>query len=156
MVYYMKIYNSNNCKVTCLMTCLLLYWPKIHRIFVSFSFFWQWVSLFLVSSINIINATYDKKGKKREKPRQKSVYCQSLQSARYRSGCNPWVMPVLPISTVPSVGTPLGRYWLNTGAVLFFSAGKQPTFVYCQASAQHWISTGAVPPFNVSKQPTFE
>ena len=61
MVYYIKIYNSNNCKVTCLMTCLLLYWPKIHRIFVNFSFFWHWVSLFLFSSINIINATYDKK-----------------------------------------------------------------------------------------------
>ena len=87
---------------------------------------------------------------------EKSVYCQSLQPARCRSGCNPWVMPVLPISTVPSVGTPLGRHWLNTGAVLLFSAGKPPTFVYCQASVQHWISTGAVPTFNVSKQPTFE
>ena len=44
---------------------------------------------------------------------EKSVYCQSLQPARYRSGCIPWVMPVLLISTVPSVGTPLGRHWLN-------------------------------------------
>ena len=77
---------------------------------------------------------------------EKSVYWQSLQPARYRSGCNPWVMPVLPISTVPNVGTPLGRHWLNTGAVLLFGAGKQPTFVYCQASVQHWISIGAVPP----------
>ena len=87
---------------------------------------------------------------------EKSVYCQSLQPARYRSGCNPWVMPVLHISTVTSVGTPLGRHWLNTGAVLLFSAGKQSTFVYCQASVQHWISTGAVSTFSVDKQTTFE
>ena len=56
--------DNQNCKVTGLMTCLLLYWPKIHRIFVNFSFFWHWVSLFLFSSIKIINGTYDKKRKK--------------------------------------------------------------------------------------------
>ena len=47
------------------MTCLLLYWPKIHNIFVNFSFFLHWVSFFLFSSIKIINVIYDKKRKKR-------------------------------------------------------------------------------------------
>ena len=59
--------NNNNCKVTCLMACLLLYRPKIHRIFVNFSFFWHWVSLFLFSSIEIFNATYDKNHKKEKR-----------------------------------------------------------------------------------------
>ena len=39
----------------------------IKLISVNFSFFWHWVSLFLFSSIKIINAPYDKKRKKREK-----------------------------------------------------------------------------------------
>ena len=96
-----------------------------------------------------INVLFFQTSQNKSAQTEKSVHCHSLQPARYRSGCNPWVMPVLPISTVSSVCTPLGRYWLNTGAVLLFSAGKQPTFVYCQASVQHWISTGAVPPFRV-------
>ena len=57
---------------------------------------------------------------------EKSVYCQSLQPARYRSGCNSRVMLLLPNSNVPSVGTALGRQWLNTGALLPLSVGKQP------------------------------
>ena len=36
---------------------------QIHRIFVNFSFFWHWVSLFLFSSIKIINATRVEKSK---------------------------------------------------------------------------------------------
>ena len=54
MVYYIKIYKSNNCKVTCLMT------------------------LFLFSSVNIINATYDKKRKKREKATVSVTYAGAL------------------------------------------------------------------------------
>ena len=53
-----------NCKVTCLMTCPPLCRPKIHRTLANLSLFWHWVSLFLLSSIKIINATYDKKRKK--------------------------------------------------------------------------------------------
>ena len=61
-------YNiKNNSKVTCLITCPLLYWPKIHRIFVNFSFLWHRVSFFLFSSIKIVNFIYEKTRKKKGK-----------------------------------------------------------------------------------------
>ena len=63
--YFCK-YLDLICKVTCLITCLLLYWLKIHRIFVNFSFFWHWVSFFLFSTIKISNVIYNKKCKKDE------------------------------------------------------------------------------------------
>ena len=82
--YNYKINVINNCKETCLMTCLLLYSPKIHRIFVNFSFFWHWVSLFLFPSIKIINATYDKKRKKREKTNVSATYGGPLQCHKFK------------------------------------------------------------------------
>ena len=54
-----------NFKVTCLITCLLLYWPKIHKIFVHFSLFWHGVRFFLFPSIKIITIRYKKTQKRK-------------------------------------------------------------------------------------------
>ena len=43
--------NFTTSQITCLITCLLLYWPKIHRIFINFSLFWHRFRFFLFSSI---------------------------------------------------------------------------------------------------------
>ena len=59
-----------NFKLTSLITCLLLYWPKIHRIFVHFSLFWHWVRFFLFSSIKIITIRHKNTQKKKKKERQ--------------------------------------------------------------------------------------
>ena len=76
---------------------------------------------------------------------------------------------------MPSVGTPLGRHWLNTGAVLLFSAGKNQHLCITKhrcstesapAQYQHSVlannqllsnakrrcSTGVVPLFSIGDQ----
>ena len=78
--------------VTCLRTCLLLYWPKIHRIFVLFMLFWHWVSLFLFDHINIINVGYKKPQKKGGKGNVSATYGGSKT---YLIACNSkWKSPV--------------------------------------------------------------
>ena len=55
------IFNYN---VTYLRTCLLLYWSKIHRIFIHFLLFCHRVSFFLFYPIKIINVGYKKPQKR--------------------------------------------------------------------------------------------
>ena len=64
-----------NLKVTCLTTCLLLYWPKIHGIFLHFSLFWHRVSFFLFSSIKNITIRYKNMQKKERKANVSATYC---------------------------------------------------------------------------------
>ena len=55
-----------NFKLTCLIKCLLLYWPKIHRIFVHFLLFWHKVSFFyfLRLKLSLLDVKIRKKRKK--------------------------------------------------------------------------------------------
>ena len=49
--------NNINSKMICLITCLLLYWPKIDRIFVNFSF-WLVFNSALGSRNNVIQSFF--------------------------------------------------------------------------------------------------